>query len=330
MRIRGAAMADETKPAKKKATRRKKIAAPRGLAAPEVVGGSAEAIEELAAGVVADGGAVVGSYREPLGGMWQLVAALPIEKVSATPYQRDLSPAHVTRLSQAIDKLGRFMDPIVAVRTPDGLYWTPNGHHRLAAMRALGARSIMALVVPEAEVAHRILVLNTEKAHNVRERALEVIRLAEDLAQLDDGLESSYETEFEEPSLLTLGCCYQVNGRFSGGAYQPVLKRVESFMALKLSRALEVRRERATQLLELDAAVAEAVAALKKRGFESPYLKAFVLARINPLRWDKSEKKPPFDATIAKMLAAVAKFDVSKIRADQVARSGGPPDDSQS
>ena len=323
-------MADETKPAKKKATRRKKTVAPRGLAAPEVVGGSVEAIDELGAGVVADGGAVVGSYREPLGGMWQLVAALPIEKVSATPYQRDLSPAHVTRLSQAIDKLGRFMDPIVAVRTPDGLYWTPNGHHRLAAMRALGARSIMALVVPEAEVAHRILVLNTEKAHNVRERAFEVIRLAEDLAQLDDGLESSYETEFEEPSLLTLGCCYQVNGRFSGGAYQPVLKRVESFMALKLSRALEVRRERATQLLELDAAVAEAVAALKKRGFESPYLKAFVLARINPLRWDKSEKKPPFDATIAKMLAAVAKFDSSKVRADQVARSGGPPDDSQS
>lgn len=323
-------MADETKPAKKKATRRKKIAAPRGLAAPEVVGGSVEAIEELAAGVVADGGAVVGSYREPLGGMWQLVAALPIEKVSATPYQRDLSPAHVTRLSQAIDKLGRFMDPIVAVRTPDGLYWTPNGHHRLAAMRVLGARSIMALVVPEAEVAHRILVLNTEKAHNVRERAFEVIRLAEDLAQLDDGLESSYETEFEEPSLLTLGCCYQVNGRFSGGAYQPVLKRVESFMALKLSRALEVRRERATQLLELDAAVAEVVAALKKRGFESPYLKAFVLARINPLRWDKSEKKPPFDATIAKMLAAVAKFDSSKVRVDQVARSGGPPDDAQS
>jgi len=323
-------MADEAKPAKKKSTRRKKTAAPRGLAATEVVGGSVEAVDELVAGVVADGGAVVGTYREPLGGMWQLVAALPIEKVSATPYQRDLSPAHVTRLSNAIDKLGRFMDPIVAVRTPDGLYWTPNGHHRLAAMRALGAKSIMALVVPEPEVAHRILVLNTEKAHNVRERALEVIRLAEDLAQLDDGLESSYETEFEEPSLLTLGCCYQVNGRFSGGAYQPVLKRVESFMALKLSRALEVRRERAVKLLELDAAVAEAVAELKKRGFESPYLKAFVLARINPLRWDKSEKKPPFDATIAKMMAAVEKFDVNKVRADQVARSGGAPDDSQS
>ena len=62
-------MADEAKPAKKKATRRKKTAAPRGLAAPEVVGGSVEVIDELAAGIVADGGAVVGTYREPLGGM---------------------------------------------------------------------------------------------------------------------------------------------------------------------------------------------------------------------------------------------------------------------
>ena len=321
-------MAPEKKAAKKKGGRRKKVAEPRGLTAAEVVGGSNESIDELTAGIAADGGAVVGAYREPLGGMWQLIAALPIEKVFPTPYQRDLSPAHVARLSKAIDKLGRFMDPIVAVRTPDGLYWTPNGSHRLAALRALGARAITALVVPEADVAHRILVLNTEKAHNVRERALEAIRLAEDLAMLDDGIESSYETEFEEPTLLTLGCCYLVNGRFSGGAYQSVLKRVESFMDLKLSRSLEVRRERAGQLLDLDAVVGEAIAALKQRGFESPYLRAFVIARINPLRWDKSDRKPAFDATIAKMRASLEKFDASRVKADQVARSGGAPEES--
>jgi ParB family transcriptional regulator, chromosome partitioning protein len=319
-------MADE-KPAKKKGTRRKKVAAPRGLAAAEVLSGTSEAIEELRTGIAADGGSVVGAYREPLGGMWQLIAVLPIEKVSPTPYQRDLSPAHVTRLAKAIEKLGRFMDPIVAVRTPDGLYWTPNGNHRLGAMKRLGAKAVTALVVPEAEVAHRILVLNTEKAHNVRERALEVIRLAEDLAQIDDAVESSYETEFEEPALLTLGCCYQVNGRFSGGAYQSVLKRVESFMDVKLSKALELRRAHAERLLELDAAVSEVVAGLKQRGFDSPYLKAFVIARINPLRWDKSERKPPFEGTIAKMLAAAQKFDSAKVKADEVARTGGAPDE---
>ena len=322
-------MADSAKkPAKKKGTRRKKQAAPRGLSAEQVTAVSPSAeIQRLRDEVVADGGSVIGIYREPLGEHWQLLAALPIEKVEPTPYQRDLSETHVARLAQAMEKLGRFMDPIVAVRTGTGHYWTPNGNHRLGALRKLGARAVIALVVPEPEVAHRILVLNTEKAHNVRERSLEVIRLADALVDLDDRPEAEFATEFEEPALLTLGCCYQENGRFSGGAYQSVLKRVESFMETRLSKALALRRERAAKLLALDAQVAEVVAALKQRGMESPYLKAFVLARINPLRWDKSEKKPPFDATIEKMMTAAKKFDASKVKADQVARTGGAPDD---
>jgi ParB family chromosome partitioning protein len=313
---------------RKRATRRKTAPDPRGLTPRQVAGAAPPAaIERLSEAIVEDGGSVIGVYRDPLGGQWQALAALPIERVEPTPYQRDLSDTHVKRLATAIDRLGRYMDPVIAVRSGEGQYWTPNGYHRLAAMRSLGAKSLMALVVPEPEVAHRILVLNTEKAHNVRERALEVIRLAEALARLDDRTERSYETEFEEPSLLTLGCCYQLNGRFAGGAYHPVLKRVEGFQGSKLSNALEVRRARAASLLELDEAVGAAVAALKARGFESPYLKAFVLARINPLRFTlKRGQKADFDETIAKMLASAKKFDASRIRQDQVARTGGAPD----
>jgi ParB family chromosome partitioning protein len=318
----------ETKSAKRPRRSRKKAIEPRGLTPKQVAGGEPPAaMERLSEAIVEDGGTVIGCYREPLGGQWQLLAALPIEQVEPTPYQRDLSETHVKRLADAIDRLGRYMDPVIAVREGEGRYWTPNGNHRLAAMRALGAKSLIALVVPEPEVAHRILVLNTEKAHNVRERALEVIRLAEALAELDDRPERSYETEFEEPSLLTLGCCYQRNGRFAGGAYHPVLKRVESFQATRLSKALELRRERAASLLELDDAVGAAVAALKARGFESPYLKAFVLARINPLRFTlKRGQKADFDETIGKMLASAKKFDASRVRQDQVARTGGAPD----
>ncbi len=317
--------------AKAKRTRKKKAVDPRGLTPKQVAESDAPAaIEELIQQVSDDGGAVIGAYREPLGSQWQVLAALPIDKVEPTPYQRDLSETHVKRLTEAIDKLGRFMDPVITVRNAEGLYWTPNGNHRLAAMKKLGAKSIIALVVPEPEVAHRILVLNTEKAHNVRERALEVIRLAEALAELDDKSEKSYETEFEEPSLLTLGACYQQNGRFAGGAYHPVLKRVESFQTAKLSKALELRRERAARLLELDEAVGEAVKALKSRGFESPYLKAFVLARINPLRFTlKRGQKADFDDTLDKMMGSVKKFDASKIRQDQVARAGGAPDSAE-
>ncbi len=299
----------------------------RGLAAAEVSHGKPPAaVESLVDAIASDGGRALGSYREPLGGNWQILASLPIDRVAPTPYQRDLSETHVARLADAIDRLGRFVDPIVAIRTEDGQYWTPNGNHRLAAMTSLGASAIIALVVPDREVAHRILVLNTEKAHNVRERSLEVIRLAEALVGLDDRPEKEFETEFEEPSLLTLGLCYQQNGRFSGGAYHPILKRTETFATAKLSKSLATRRARATRLLALDALVAEAVKTLKERGLESPYLKAFVIARLNPLRFKRGATADP-DDIIEQMTASAKKFDAAKVKPGQIAAAGGPPDE---
>ncbi len=307
--------------------RGKPAPAARGLKAAEVAQGKAPAaVEALMEAIAADGGRALGCYREPLGGHWQILASLPLERVSPTPYQRDLSATHVARLTDAIDRLGRFVDPIVAIRTDDGRYWTPNGNHRLAAMTALGATAIIALVVPDREIAHRILVLNTEKAHNVRERSLEVIRLAEALSGLDDRPEKDFETEFEEPSLITLGLCYQQNGRFAGGAYHPILKRTETFASAKLSKSLVVRRARAERLLALDALVAEAVKGLKARGLESPYLKAFVIARLNPLRFKRGAKADP-DDVIEQMTAAARKFDAAKIKPNQVAAASGPADE---
>jgi len=311
-----------------KRTKKKAAAAPaasRGLDARRVAGASPPgSVESLMQQIEADGGSVLATYRDPLGSHWQILAALPIDKVEPTPYQRDLSEAHVGKVAKAIDQLDRYLDPVIAVLSPDGKYWSPNGYHRLGAMRQLGARSIVAIVVPEAEVAHRILILNTEKAHNLRERALEVARLAEGLAALDDRPEKEFATEFEEAALLTLGFCYKENGRFSGGAYHPILKRCDKFLGSRLSTALETRRERAAKLLELNELVNEAVKNLKGRGLESPYLKAFVVARINPLRF---QRKPTadFDETIDKMLGSARRFDAGKIKADQVARTGGAP-----
>src|SRR5256712_13827582 len=179
--------------------KKKKAAEPqsRGLTPKQVAASSPPAtVEHLRETIAADGGTVLGAYRDPLGGNWQILAALPLDRVEPTPYQRDLSETHVQRLAQAIDKLDRFLDPVIAVRAADGKYWTPNGYHRLGALRLLGAKSITALVVPEEKVAHRILALNTEKAHNVRERALEVTRLEQGLVELDDRPEKEFALEF--------------------------------------------------------------------------------------------------------------------------------------
>jgi len=299
----------------------------RGLTAARLASATPPAkLERLAESIEGDGGSVLGTYKDPLGGSWQVLAGLPIDRVEPTPFQRDLSDAHTDRLAAAIDKLGRYLDPVIAVRTEEGRYWTPNGYHRLEAVRRLGGRSIVALVVPEPEVAYRILVLNTEKAHNLRERALEVARLAQGLAEIDDRPEREFATEFEEPALITLGLCYQQRGRFSGGAYHNVIKRVDKFLSAKLSNALETRRERAERLLELDDLVSERVKQLKEQGFESPYLKAYVVARINPLRF-KRKITASFDETVDKMLASAKRFDAGKVRADQLARASGPPED---
>ena len=209
-----------------------------GQVASDALPASAKALRDA---VEEDGGSTLAVFRDPLGGHWQILAALPIDRVEPTPFQRDLSPAHVKRLAAVIDALDRFLDPIIAVRSPDGRYWTPNGNHRLAALRGLGGKSILALVLAEPEVAYKILALNTEKAHNLREKSLEVIRMARDLAAKGAGAEKDFALEFEEAAFLTLGACYERNGRFAGGAYHPVLKRIDAFSGRELTRALEER-----------------------------------------------------------------------------------------
>src|SRR2546428_278137 len=90
--------------------------------------------QALAAQVERDGGTTLALYQEPLGDHWQIFCLLPRERVEASPYQRDLSPTHVKRLTETIKRLDRFVDPIVVISPKPGVYWTPNGNHRRAAL----------------------------------------------------------------------------------------------------------------------------------------------------------------------------------------------------
>lgn len=315
--------------------RRKTVGAATGLAPVELQAAAPPGVvAQLHQEIEKDGGKVLSIYREPYGGHWVALAALPIELVQPTPYQRNISDTHVRKLEGVIGKIGRFLDPIIAVRIvkPDQVakYWTPNGNHRLSAMRTLGAKSIIALVVPEAAVAYQILALNTEKAHNLREKALEVIHMYRELAQLDGTTEDTYELEFEEPSLITLGLCYEERPRFSGGAYHPVLKRVDQFLQRPLQAALNVRQHRAKTVLDLDDLIVKQVEALKAKGLTSPYLKSFVVARVNPIRFRPKDAPPlSFEDALDRMTQTATKFNPDKVKMDDLAKSGGAPDESE-
>ncbi len=290
---------------------------------PEPSGNAAE----IAGAVQKAGGCVVGSYKDPLGGHAVLVSILPIDAIEPTPFQRDLSDAHHKRLADVINKTGRFLDPIIAVTAPNGGgFWTPNGRHRLAAMRRLGAKSISALVVPDREVAWQILALNTEKAHNLKERSLEVIRIYRGLVDEDASRpESKFTFYLDEAALVTLGICYERVPRFGGGVYHPILRRLEAFTDEPLRISLKQHEKNAKSVLDLEEKVAAVVKKLKERGLVSPYLRSFVVARINPLRWIKGDP-PELEDLLQTMRERAARFNVEKIKSQDLAGAAGPPD----
>ena len=306
---------------------RKAKAGTRGLAASEArvdsLSGEAAAAQKK---VEDSGGYVLGAYNDPLGKNPLVFAVLPIDSIEPTPFQRDLSDMHHKRLADVLDRTGMFLDPVIAVTAPEKGFWTPNGRHRLEAMRRLGAKAITALVVPKREVAWQILALNTEKAHNLRDKSLEVIRIFRNLMEETPGkTEKEFTFYLEEPSFVTMGLCYEKNPRFSGGVYNSFVRRLTEFSDESLAKSLKRHEKTAAQILELDEKVAEVVKKLKAKGFVSPYLKTFVVARSNPLRFMK--EPPELEDLIKTITGKVERFNVDKIKQSDIVASGGAPDD---
>jgi ParB family chromosome partitioning protein len=187
-------------------------------------------------------------------------------------------------------------------------------------MTRAGAKTIIALVIPDTKLQYKILALNVEKAHNLREKSLEVIRMYKGMPSADK--ETDHAFEFEEAPFITLGLCYEKNGRFGGGAYASILKRIDGFLDETLGKSLKVREGRSAKIETLDALVAERVKELQAKGMKSPYLKAFVLARCNSLRFMK--EMPPFDAGIDDILKRAEKFAADRVKAEDIAATAGP------
>jgi ParB family chromosome partitioning protein len=279
------------------------------------------AVRELAERVERDGGRVLAVYQEPVGEHWQIFCLLPIDKVEPSPYQRDLSPTHVKRLAESVKKLDRFVDPVVALSPEPGVYWTPNGNHRRAVLARLKAEMVPAILVAEPEVGYQILPLNVEKAHNLKEKALEVIRMYRSLAASQpDSTEEDWAFQFESAHFVTLGLLYEENRRFAGGAFAPILRRVDRFLRTSLARGLAERQARAALVREADEALSGVVARIKRRGINHPYLKPYVLARTTPLTRAR-KTLPSFEQTFRRLRENLAAFDVSRVRYEDIQRS---------
>src|SRR5436853_4755043 len=275
----------------------------------------------LATQVERDGGTTLAIYQEPVGDHWQIFCLLPRERVEASPYQRDLSPTHVKRLTESVKRLDRFVDPIVVISPKPGVYWTPNGNHRRAVLDKLRADSVPAILVVEPEMVFEVLPLNVEKAHNLKEKSLEVVRMYRALVKDEPSTtEERWQPQFESAHFITLGLLYEQNKRFAGGAFAPILRRVDKFLKTTLKKGVGEREERAGLVREADEALAVVVARIKKRGINHPYVKNFVLARTTPLTRQR-KTLPSFEQTFKKLRESMADFDVGKVRYEDIQRS---------
>ncbi len=129
--------------------------------------------------------------------------------------------------------------------------------------------------------------------------------------------EKDWAFQFESPHFVTLGVLYEENKRFTGGAFAPILKRVDKFLDARLPRTLEERQERAAKVKAADEALGRTVAALKKRGVNHPYVKNYVLARTTPLTRAR-KTLPSFDHAFDRLVANIEGFDVSKVRYEEI------------
>jgi ParB family chromosome partitioning protein len=101
-----------------------------------------------------------------------------------------------------------------------------------------------------------------------------------------------------------------------------VLRRVEEFSEAPIGEAIREHERLATLTLEVEEKVSAAVAKLRERGLVSPYLRSFVVARINPLRWIQGDLPPP-DKVLTTMRDRAARFNADKVRQEDLSRMGG-------
>jgi len=185
--------------------------------------------------------------KEPVKGYELKVGVIPTDLIIIPSIQRELSESLVKKLSISIEKVG-FVDPIQVIEREDGLYEVINGQHRLEALKALGYREILAVVLPY-ELRNYIITLNVEKAPSLKDKSHQAYELYMEFLRSDENLEE-YELEsmIEEPYYITVGFAIKQVSRFPAYAFERILKKVDTFLNLPLKDA-KVERERRAELL---------------------------------------------------------------------------------
>jgi ParB family transcriptional regulator, chromosome partitioning protein len=254
--------------------------------------------------------------KDPHKGQALSVRVVPAGTLEVVSHQRKPSKPHVKSVATSIDKIG-FLVPLVVVER-DSKFVIIDGQHRFLAGKDLGVKEFPVVVVPE-ETAVRMMNLNVERQLNIRERAyvsLQIYRqFLDDRPNIPES-DPTLEDAVELASNVTLGMAYEENGRLSGSAFEPILKRCDGFLDTPLHEASETRGERAAAVVEADRLVRSIAAHLKELGVESAYASAAIVSHVNPVK--RTKEMASFDDTFEKLTAKLRDLDAEPEKARRV------------
>jgi ParB family transcriptional regulator, chromosome partitioning protein len=245
--------------------------------------------------------------KDPLQGHSLVLKVVPVEHLEAIEHQRKPRRAHVDNLVSSMQRIG-FVVPVVAIeqqRDDTTMYVVIDGQHRLEAARSLGVDELPVVVVPD-ELARRMMSLNVEKDLNIRERAFVALGIYRSLIHGDPGLKENdpeVADSIERAYYVTLGIAYDKASRLAGSAFEPLLKKCDSFLDAPIGECLAVREERAGAVLEANELVRGVTEQAKERNLYHQYFQYQLVAYIDPYK----RKRGPvdfdecFDKVIAKL-----------------------------
>ncbi|QER41671.1 chromosome partitioning protein ParB [Thermodesulfobacterium sp. TA1] len=217
----------------------------------------------------------IATFDDPVRKQPLTLAIFDLEEIHRPPFQRDISESLKKHLEMAIEKLG-FLTPIVVVNK-NGKYYVVDGQHRLEAMKDIGAREIVGIIVDES-LYHHILEFNTEKPPNVKEKSKQAYRLYQDLLKEDENLiEEELFTYFKDPMFITFGFAIEeFDPKFPASFYESFVSKIDEFLRKPLKESAEERRKRAKALIELNQVVNQKYAEF---GWDNALLKGEIVRK---------------------------------------------------
>ena len=260
-------------------------------------------------------------FEDPHRGRPLTLRIVPAGQLTAIEHQRKPRPAHVANLVKSMDRVG-FIVPIVAVEQPVDVgtrYIVIDGQHRLEAAKNLGLEELPVIVVPP-ELAQRMMSLNVEKDLNIRERSSVALGIYRALMHANSELienDPEIVDSIEQAHYVTLGIAYDKGTRLAGSAFEPLLKKCDTFLEQQLWDCYPVREKRAASILEASELVRLVTEAAKEIDLWHQYFQYQLIAYIDPYK----RKRGPlyFDDVFDKAIAKLEELNADPDRLGRVA-----------